>query len=445
MQHDEACVRHAIRLMQNHCLSGGMSLRFAQNVPPTPTFARHIDHYYTRFCQDAIASFLLVGFAPYWLRRCENGVRIPEVLPLGMFGWHVARNTKLQPHASGWFARVPTPTTRESQKEEEEQKKKTKQEEVEEAHGDLLRYEVTSVHCGEPVRVYAFDRPSPLFMCGSRLATVLPSYHCLLRKREYSMRADKFNSKPGLVFKQHEKSRSNEATQGHDVILASRDEVDNRLDRDNDVLASQANRTHQQLESERRRSKLPDKSVALVAPAHHDVVCLDRVLSPQDMIREELAFARTVAFALGLPAGMLLQGSSAIASSGGSSASSGDSSSWADGAESNNRQLLDTCRNINQHLELLLCDVYTALYNGPTPCFRITTVPTLSIDQLLVGFNAHLIGDSAFSGMLEKTCGAPLGPHAIAAREELRRAEYVLPFRDRVVPPGSGGSKKTKR
>jgi hypothetical protein len=51
---------------------------------------------------------------------------------------------------------------------------------------------------------------------------------------------------------------------------------------------------------------------------------------------------------------LLLQGSSAIASSGGSSASSGDSSSWADGAESNNRQLLDTCRNINQHLELLL-------------------------------------------------------------------------------------------
>jgi hypothetical protein len=75
----EPTVQHAIRLMQNHCLSGGMELRFAHNVPPTPTFARHVDYYYTRFCRDAIASFLLVGFAPYWMRRIENGAFIPEL------------------------------------------------------------------------------------------------------------------------------------------------------------------------------------------------------------------------------------------------------------------------------------------------------------------------------------------------------------------------------
>jgi hypothetical protein len=452
MVHDEATVRHAIRLLQYHCLARGLELRFAHNVPPTPSFARHINHYYVRFCQDAIEAFLQVGFAPYWLRRMENGALIPEILPLGTYGWHVARNTELQPRASGWFTTVPT--TRKSAgaavggtPDAAATADQAKEKRGGGAHGDLLRYEVNSMYCNERVRVYAFDKPSPMYACGSRLTTVLPAYHFLLQKRECSLRADMFNCAPGLVFKQQEKTRLNEYLNGGTGVLTMGSaEASNKLTGEQEAMGGREATIHNNLAEARDRSNLPTKSVAVVAPMNHDVQSMDRVLSPQDMIREELAFARTVAFALGLPAGMLLQGSSAIASSGGSSASSGNSSSWADCAESNNRQLLDTCRNINRHLELLLCDVYAAIYGGPSggaaPFFRIACVPTLSIDQLVVGFNARLIDDSAFSAMLETTCGAPLGDHAAAARDELRKAEYVLPFRDRKDTPDS---KKTKR
>ena len=82
MIYDEPAVRQAMRFIQNHCLSGGMHLRFGNNVPPTPGFVSHINHYYRNFCRDAIEAFLTVGFVPYRLRRLDHGLCIPEVFPM---------------------------------------------------------------------------------------------------------------------------------------------------------------------------------------------------------------------------------------------------------------------------------------------------------------------------------------------------------------------------
>ena len=220
-----------------------------------------------------------------------------------------------------------------------------------------------------------------------------------------------------------------------------------RQEGESEGVGQRASLQYKVLDEFRKQSKLPEDSVNIMAPSNHSVRSLDRVLSPQEMIREELCFARMVGAAIGLPIGLLLQGSSAVASSGGSSAASGDSGAWSDCAESNNRLILDTCREINRHLELLLCDVYASIYGGASrghtaPMFQLVCVPTINMEQLMTGFNNRIVDDSTFSAILESTLGAPLGEHAVASREELRKAEYVLPFRDRKEPPGSKKAKK---
>jgi hypothetical protein len=63
MMQDEPVVRQAISVLQHHCLSGGLHLRFGMDprthVPPTPSFARHLDYYYLQFCRRACAFFSL--------------------------------------------------------------------------------------------------------------------------------------------------------------------------------------------------------------------------------------------------------------------------------------------------------------------------------------------------------------------------------------------------
>ena len=55
MMQDEPVVRQAISVLQHHCLSGGLHLRFGIDIrthlAPTPSFARHLDYYYLQFCR----------------------------------------------------------------------------------------------------------------------------------------------------------------------------------------------------------------------------------------------------------------------------------------------------------------------------------------------------------------------------------------------------------
>ena len=184
-------------------------------------------------------------------------------------------------------------------------------------------------------------------------------------------------------------------------------------------------------------SHLPEESVAVVAPINHTLRSLERVTTPLDLSIAELAFSRRVASALGLPETMLLQGAHAV---GARSSAMGGTPGWAECAENSNRQILDLCRYVNMHLQRLMYEVYEHIYGvmpRNEPIFRMVTVPTFGLEQLLQVWNARLIDDGAFSAMLEATWGAPLGSAAIAARDEQRKAEYELPFRDRVATPAS--------
>ena len=118
------------------------------------------------------------------------------------------------------------------------------------------------------------------------------------------------------------------------------------------------------------------------------------------MLREELAFNRLVAMALGLPPSLLLQGSGALASGSTSTSSGGDG--WADTAESCNRMVMDTCRYINFHLENLLLEIYIKIYEKKnSPRFQISIAPTISMEQLMAMFNSHIVDDTVFSRMLQ--------------------------------------------
>lgn len=194
---------------------------------------------------------------------------------------------------------------------------------------------------------------------------------------------------------------------------------------------------HHVLDDIRDQSHLPQESVTLIAPTNHAVHSLDRVMSPQEMMREELLFMRSIAITIGIPCSLLLQGSGAVAS--GSTSSGAGAGDWADSAESSNRQMLDLCRRVNTHLELLLTQAYRAIYCTSSttsatmgdPRFRIVTMPTLNLEQLSTIFHLRLVDDAVFSRMIEKVWGAPLGERALQAREEQRKAEFVLPFKDK--------------
>lgn len=51
MFHDEGSVQLGIRILQEHCLAGGLTVNFPGNIPPTASFAKHIKRYYLPFCR----------------------------------------------------------------------------------------------------------------------------------------------------------------------------------------------------------------------------------------------------------------------------------------------------------------------------------------------------------------------------------------------------------
>jgi hypothetical protein len=449
MLRDEPVVRQGLRLIQNHCLSGGggLQLRFAHNVPPTPSFARHLQRYYVDFCRQAIEAFLSVGFAAYRLRRLKSGARIPELLPLGTYTWHVARSSSASSSASrggaaaGWYATLHDPRVPPTTSSKKARVVVDPEEEVEEAaDGPLLCYNVSTTYSHSPVHVYAFTPPHPMFVCASPLMSVVQSYVALCHKRECVLRADLFNSQPGLVIEQQDKAKINDVTHSGLAIVGHTSEMLDRQAGDRSTLGGRQDLHYGMLDEFRERSHLPQESVTFIAPTNHVVHSLDRVTTPLEMPREELAFARRTAGALGLPEAMLLQGSGAVGSGSSGSGGAGSAQSWSESAESNNRQVLDTCRHINRHLEALLGEVYAHIYGGggsaaAVPRFRLTAVPTFSLEQLLLVFNARLIEDDAFSAILEAAWGTGLGAEALHARAEQRKADYVLPFRDKKDPP----------
>ena len=305
MINHEPSVQGAVRLVQSFCLVGGIQLRYCGTSPPTPRFAQHLQKHYLPFCRNVIESFLTVGFAPYRIRTTESGARVPELLPVGTYTWHVARNV----NNMGQWGALENPNKKNP--------------------GDLpfLRYEINSMYCSDPIHVHVFVEPQAFFLCSSPLASLLNCYEHLLNKRECAFRADKFNSQASIVMERHTKLPSNAHSTG-DII--SLHEAQGKLRLNTEVISANMSAMHNTMESMQSKTHLPDEAVTIVPPTEYAVHSLDRVLSPQEMLREELSFTRQVAIGCGIPCAMLLQGGGSI---GASATSASNTNAWAEGIE----------------------------------------------------------------------------------------------------------------
>ena len=299
----------------------------------------------------------------------------------------------------------------------------------------FLRYEINSMYCSDPIFVYEFTPPHALFLCSSPMTALLKAYEQLMHKRECAMRADQFNASPSVVMERHSKITLNDISKSGHALLDT--EVKGANNEKRASAEGQMGAVHTSLENMQSRTRLPDDTVTLIAPSEYAVHSLDRVLTPQEVMREELAFARHVASSFGVPSSLLLQGSTAVGGSGGSG---GGAMSWNDGFEGSNRLLLDTCRQVNMHVEAVLYDAYRKIYSLSSthaPSFKLPLVPTVPFDQLMTAYQAQLVDDHHFSLMLEAMWGVPLGKDARGVREQQQKAEYVLPFKDKKDAPSA--------
>lgn len=408
--HDEPCVKFAIRILTSHCLGGsGIQLRYG-NVPPTPNFKKHIDNYFTSFCQDAIVSYLSVGFVPYRIRLNEKGAKVPEVLPLGTFTWHVGRGNQSKA-ATPWESIGKPPP---SGQEEKSGNIDT---------NPILRYMVQSAYCDETIHVYDFVKPQILFSCTSPLSALIQPYLLLCHRRECMLKAEAFNCQPSLVFEQQEKVLINDISNTGLAIQTPKD-IDGKNNFEHRNIGERQIMLQQLIEESKTLAHMPKESIAIVAPKNHSVHAIEKAVSPQDIQKDEMQFCKMVAMACGLPVSMLMQG--------GESGNASSRENWAENTEGSNRMLLDTCRGINFHLESLLTRVHAQIYGTDSnPSFKIHTLPVIPFEHMFQAHDAQLLDDSHFSLILNSTWGFPLSQNAVSARAEKRKAEYVLPYRDK--------------
>lgn len=417
MIHDEPVVQMAIRLLTTNCLGGGgIHLRYSRNVTPAPNFQRFIDKYFYSFCKDSIISYLAVGFVPYRIRKNEKGADVPEVLPLGTFTWHVGKSNQNN-ISTPWESIGKPPPGNEEQQEKSVDNK------------PLLKYIVNSAYCKEPIHVFPMVNPQILFSCTSPLASLIQPFLSLSHKRECCIRVDSFNSKPSMVYEHQEKLMINDISNSGLAIHNPKD-LDGKLNADQKTIIERQYMMQGLAESNKICSKLPGDTISVIAPKNHSIHSLDKLLSPQDLLKEELQFCRLVAMAFGLPLCMLTQSGGMIG--GGSNAGSGEN--WAENVEGSNRLLMDTCKNINRYLEDLLYEVHQNMYGSDgDPEFHIPVIPTIPFEQLMMAHENELIDDKKISLILRSTWGFPLSENASKSRAEKRKAEYVLPFKDKKI------------
>jgi len=433
--HDEPVVQMAIRVLTAHCLGGGgIQLRYGGTTVPSPNFQRYLDKYFYPFCKDAIVLYLAVGFVPYRIRKNEKGAKVPEALPLGTFTWHVGRGNQ-DTVATPWASIGKPPSSgAESQQEDSADN--------EGASGNnqpILKYIVNSAYCRDAIHVFNFVNPQILFSCTSPLASLIQPFLTLAHKRECTLRADAFNCTPSMVFEQQDKVLLNDVSNSGLAIQNPKD-MDGKMSFDHKNIGERQLMLQQLVGDSKEMSCLPRETISVIAPKNHSVHGLDKALTPQDIQKDELQFSRLVAMACGIPVSMLVQGGGLVGGSSGGS--SGSKESWAENTEGSNRVLLDTCKNINKLLEQLLMEVHEMIYGSEgRPSFKIPVVPVIPFEQLMLAYESHLFDDKYVSMVFETLWGFPLSEDAKKARAEKRKAEFVLPFRDKKDDPKSSKKK----
>jgi hypothetical protein len=391
-----------------------------------------------------------VGFAAYRIRLNEKGAQIPEILPFGTFTWQVARSNQGL-NATPWCKIGERPINNSNNKNnnnsnnnnnnncDDGYNNNNNNNERKMDNQPLLRYVVHCSHCKETIHVYPYTPPTNLFSCSSPISSLVNSYLQLCHKRDCANRATLFNSQPGLVFEEQDKLNANTIAESGAGLQHRQQEYRNSVRGDRYYQGERQNLFYDVIDSGRSRSNVPEETVTVIAPKNQSVHSIDRVLSPQDMLGEELAFTRLVAMALGVPCGLLLQGANVVGGGAGLGAGQG----FSEGSEMCNRMFLDTCRQINQHLEILFMDIYKLIYGTENrPHIRFPLTPTVSFENIVAAHDSQLVDDSTISSFLVASWGCSLGAEAKAARAEKRKAEYDLPFRDKKEDKKSTTSKK---
>ena len=88
MMSQEPTVLACMRIVQSSCLAQGFKCEVRGKLV-TQDFAVFMQRHYLTFCEHAIRCMYTCGFVPWRLRRIQSGDVVPEVLPLGTFGWGV--------------------------------------------------------------------------------------------------------------------------------------------------------------------------------------------------------------------------------------------------------------------------------------------------------------------------------------------------------------------
>jgi hypothetical protein len=425
-----------IRTLISHCLGGGgIQLRYMGNVPPSPNFQRFLNKHFYPFCKDAIVLYLSVGFVPYRIRKTEKGSLIPEALPLGTFTWHVGRGN--QDNVATPWSSIGKPPPAATPEESRGKESSSNDEEV--SDKPLLRYIVNSSYCKEKIHVFNVVSPQILFSCSSPLGTLVQPFLALCHKRDCVARGDAFNSIPSMILEHQDKILINDVSNSGFAIQNTKD-MDGKMALDQKNIVERQVMMQQVIRESTDICNLPRETISVVAPKNHTVHGIEKVVTPQDIQKEELQFCRLVAMACGIPVSMILQGGGVIGGGG----SSGSKDSWSDNIEGSNRILLDTCRTINRFLEDLLLEVHELIYGSEgRPQFKIPVIPVVPFEQLMCAFESELFDEKHVSMIFETLWGSRLSENAKKAMLEKRKAEYVLPFRDKKDEASPSKKKKS--
>jgi hypothetical protein len=400
---DEPCVYGMITNQQSMSLKHGIIVRWGY-TPPTPSFQDHINRHYLPFCKDAILLFLAVGFVPFRIRKSGH-VRVPEALPLGTFTWTVC----------GSETKHRKRPRQQPQAESSDDTAKA----VEHDDEPLLVYDVTCPYCKEDIHVFNFVQPHTMLDCFSPLAVLIPQYNALCAVRELALRTMESNAHSNNAIEEQDKTMLNSVADSGAAIGRLPTQLAQGVQS-----AEQQNRlktVQSAVDTARRCNQLPPNARAFVLPKNNTVKPLDKPVPPPDLFERELAFTRSVATVLGLPATGGLQGTAPGGHRG---------HGWTESPEMFSRAVLDSCQKINQALQQLLRMAYVRIYHekpsDKIPIFHIPVAPNLPYELLLPLFDAQILDDLAYSRIFEASTGFPLGERALKAREERHKAVTTL-------------------